>query len=275
MLNHKIIQKDKKLIEAIYSLSLNEQRLISIFIAISKPNGEKFTQQTISTQALAEVLGVTRELLYRDLKAWLHHLTTNQVTIKDDGKQIDTTFLSHGAYLGGTGVIEFQLSNALVPYLAYQSDLPVGCPLHTILKFDSKYTIRLYEILHARIQTDDSLEFDLEELKRLLGVGQLKTYEKFSNFKEKALDIAVEEINAKTDLKISYSYLKLSRKVTGLRFNAENRSSKAVETANTGSTTPLPFIKLKSSKNNDLGNQTEVTIKTNNLTIQINLPKAN
>lgn len=70
----------------------------------------------------------------------------------------------------------------------------------------------------TRIEESQSKTFELDELKRLLMVEDVKSYKDFSLFHAKVLEKAQEEINELTDINISFEPIKKGRKVVKLKF---------------------------------------------------------
>lgn len=86
-----------------------------------------------------------------------------------------------------------------------------------VLAFESRYALRLYEIVSLRggLQFKRKERFDLDDLRRRLGVepGKLPS---FGNLKQRVLDPAVAEVNHLSGLAISYEVVKTGRKVTAI-----------------------------------------------------------
>ena len=59
--------------------------------------------------------------------------------------------------------------------------------------------------------------FELEKFRDQLGV-ELGEYKRMGNFKLRVLDLAVQEINEKTDIKVSYEQVKKGRTIIGFKF---------------------------------------------------------
>ena len=65
--------------------------------------------------------------------------------------------------------------------------------------------------------------FELDELKRLLGVENVKSYDRFPDFRRKVLEKAQEEINEQTDLNIDFDTIKKGRKVIKIKFRIDEK----------------------------------------------------
>jgi plasmid replication initiation protein len=99
----------------------------------------------------------------------------------------------------------------------------------------SQYSLRLYSWAKKYVG-DGTKTISLEELRRVFGLESIKDTEGnvikeaplpiWANFKQRALDVAIREVNAKTDLKIklaSIEHLK-QRRVVALNFTIKTQT---------------------------------------------------
>jgi plasmid replication initiation protein len=98
----------------------------------------------------------------------------------------------------------------------------------------SQYSLRLYSWAKKHVE-DGAKTISLEELRRVFGLESIKDAEGniikeaplpiWANFQQRALDVAVKEINAKTDLKIKLASIERSkqRRVVGLNFTIKTQ----------------------------------------------------
>lgn len=89
-----------------------------------------------------------------------------------------------------------------------------------IKHLSSKYAICIYELLIRYNKINIPL-FSVEELKNFTGTEKIKGYSNFYKFKEKVILPAINEINEKTDIVISFKEIKTIRKVTHIQFKSE------------------------------------------------------
>ena len=108
--------------------------------------------------------------------------------------------------------------------------------MENILYLRSSHAIKLYQLLaQYKNKPDGAREIMLEDLKSMLGISNEKTYKLFGDVKRRILEISKREINEKTDLMISYSLIKQSRKVVAIKFkitqkpNQETQAKKEFE----------------------------------------------
>ena len=81
-----------------------------------------------------------------------------------------------------------------------------------VMAFESRYSLRLYEIVSLRVGLDHiaSETFDLDDLRRRLGVPDGKML-KWFDVKRKALDPAIAEVNHLTGLHVACEAIKRGR----------------------------------------------------------------
>src|SRR5699024_7587850 len=81
----------------------------------------------------------------------------------------------------------------------------------------SAYSVRLYELLVQWKTAKKTPLLQLDCFREQLGVDDTE-YKLMSDFKKRVLNVAVDEINEKTDLKVSYEQVKKGRTITGFKF---------------------------------------------------------
>ena len=64
----------------------------------------------------------------------------------------------------------------------------------------------------------------MSELKKILMVEDIKSYDRFPDFRRKVLEIAIEEINEHTDIDLTMETITKGRKVVQVRFCISSKS---------------------------------------------------
>ena len=85
----------------------------------------------------------------------------------------------------------------------------------------SEYSIRLYELLKS-VAKKEMWEFQIDYLKKIF---MCENYKQFNDFKKRVLEPAVNEINAKTDINVSYELFKEGRAYKSIEFYIEEKST--------------------------------------------------
>jgi len=108
-------------------------------------------------------------------------------------------------YLTGTGIIEFELTNHILPHLFHLKDNFTSFGLAAALRLTSKYAKRIYPLCS-------------------LGLLDTKGNEKlklFKDFRVNVLDVSVKQINEHTELHVSYKLEKVGRSIKNIIFTVK------------------------------------------------------
>ena len=84
--------------------------------------------------------------------------------------------------------------------------------------------MRLYELLIQWKTAGKTPVFELSLFRGQMGLND-DEYKIMGNFKLRVLDLAVNEINEKTDLTVSYTQEKRGRTITGFKFTVRRKTS--------------------------------------------------
>ncbi len=94
--------------------------------------------------------------------------------------------------------------------------------LGIILKYKSQYAVRLYNIMNYYGKPKNKT-FKLDELKTLLMVENIITYESFKEFRKYVLNQAIKEINEYSDLLMEYETIMSGNKIIKINFICKQR----------------------------------------------------
>lgn len=116
------------------------------------------------------------------------------------------------------GEFSFEWSPKMLPHiLEVQETLYVTTDLTIASKFKSSFSWTLYDYLKAHHGYWYKV-ISKEELMELFGVQNVKSYQGNTGlFKKRVLDVAIKEIEAYTELEVSYKLEKKGRAITGFR----------------------------------------------------------
>ena len=87
---------------------------------------------------------------------------------------------------------------------------------------NSVYSVRLYELLIQWKTAGKTPVFELSLFRGQMGLND-DEYKIMGNFKLRVLDLAVNEINEKTDLTVSYTQEKKGRLIHGFKFTVRTK----------------------------------------------------
>lgn len=204
------------------SMSLQTARLIRLLVTQVAEHDKDLKTYTCRIADLADFLGVSTSNLYRDVRAVCESAMRSVVCV-GTGNAKQPWELIHWVSMArydGAGNLTLRLSDELKPYVLELSAWFTQYKLKHILSLSSFYALRLYELIKC---TDgrtggyqSELVFDLEDLRRVLGCE--KKYTAFKDFRKRVIEVAVREINEKTDIYIIPTYRKNGRAVASVAF---------------------------------------------------------
>ena len=219
-----LVVKTNQLNSALQNLSLPEIRIIQLAIVDAREtNTGLSTDKPLRIDALryAEMFETTRQNGYQRMKDAEENLFNRRFSYIDDrGKVIKSRWIQQVTYLDDEGAIELVFTLAVVKGISRidgAEDFFTSYLLEQTASMDSIYSIRLYELLVQWKQAKNTPLFELEKFRDQLGI-ETHEYKRMGNFKLRVLDLAVEEINEKSDIKVSYEQVKKGRTITGFKF---------------------------------------------------------
>jgi len=218
-----IVTQANKLVESRYNLTLGEQRLIFTMISRIQLNDEDFKPYSISLNQLADFLGINKNHMYADCKKMTKKLLEKVVEIQEEGRLLQTHWVSSADYIDGTGIVKLTFDPLLKPYLLQLKGSFTSSKLEMLLCFKSQYTMRMYMLLkqYERIQVR---EIELPELREILGI-RAEQYKKYADFKRNILQNTQKELKVKADLYFEFEEVKYGRGIGAIIFYIHRKTT--------------------------------------------------
>lgn len=204
------------------SMTLQTARLIRLLITQIVKEDKDLKIYSCRIADLAKFLNIPSSNLYRDVFQICDCAMKSVVYIgTGNPKQPWKMFhwISTAEY-DGNGTLTLRLSDEIKPYVLELEKWFTQYQLKNILEFSSYYAIRLYELLKCRDgecnNSKIELEFTINELRTYFDCEN--KYSAFKDFRKKVIEVAVREINEKSDILIYPHYKKSGRAITSISF---------------------------------------------------------
>lgn len=201
-------------------MTLQEARIIRLVITQVAKDDTDLKTYTCNIQDLATFLGIADGNLYRDVQHICGNLVQRAVWVgtgnpKNPWKVLPWLQL---AEYDGAGTITLMLSEAMRPYVLELDKYFTQYQLENILQMSSFYGIRMYELLKCNeYKNGEYQEYSIDFLRQYFSCE--KKYSVFKDFRRRVLEVAIREINNKSDLYIDYIEYKITRrKTTSIKF---------------------------------------------------------
>lgn len=215
---HLTVSKSNKLVQASYSLTMLEQRLLLCCIAQVNPLRTAKTQRNLFRVSVADYKATFPDsakqgALYSDIRDAVNRLYERDMKLKEGRKTTRVRWVQSVTYHDGEGWVELHFSELVAPYLTLLGRKFTAFKVEQIAGLRSAYSIRIFEQL-MQFQDTGWWEIDLAEFKEMLELP----YERFTDIRRFVLDTAANEISAKSNLQVSWKPIKQGRAVARLRF---------------------------------------------------------
>ena len=224
------IRQANALTNARYDYTELQQDLM--FFMISKLKPDNRDAYSLSIMELSKLTGKKYNAAY------LHKATADmgsrmlEVLTEKSYEQI--WMFQRVKYHLGQGIIEFDLTKHILPYLFDLKDNFTSFALAAALRLTSKYAKRIYPLCSQWKDLGETKKYDLQDFKRMLGLIDEKGNEKMKqliDLRTNVLDVAVRQINEHTELRISYKLEKVGRSYKNIVFTVKPQAL----------ATPIPF----------------------------------
>lgn len=219
-----------------FELSLPEQKTVAFICSMIKPIEATSRAKGIPYQLEYEfnirdyckVCGLDYDngKNYADVKITLKKLSDRSMWVtfpENPDEEVLCRWLSKVRTNKKSGIAHVELDRDMVPYLFDLGQRFTQYQLYNILAMKSSFSVRIYELMKS-YAFQKTKTFEIDELKRILMVENVKSYERFPDFRRKVLEKAQSEINELTDINICFDPITKGRKVVKVKFLIEQKN---------------------------------------------------
>lgn len=211
------IYKANELIDASYRLNAQAQKLILSCLAKLDSRYEIPKQVTLTAAEFSELMGIAPKNAHRELYKAADALFKSSVILRTDDEETEIHWIQKRVVkLKGEGAVTLTWSDDVVQYISQLQSRFTGYKVRNIALLQSPHSIRMYELL-MRFKATGERAIQLEDFKAALGISD--KYQQFKILNRDVLKKAVDELNRRSDLSVTYEPIKKGRKVTGLAFS--------------------------------------------------------
>ena len=219
-----LVVKTNQLNSAVQNLSLPELRIIQLAIVDARETGKGLDTKTplrIDAMRYAQAFDTTRQNAYILMKQSEETLFNRRFTYFDrEKKPIKSRWLQDVRYLDDEGAIEVCFTRLVVECITRLDGAEqffTQYMLSQTANLSSVYSVRLYELLIQWKTAVKTPVFELSLFREQMGLND-DEYKDIKKKKKRVLDLAINEINEKTDLTVSYTQEKRGRTISGFKF---------------------------------------------------------
>lgn len=231
-----ISRQSNQFIESPFAQEFSEQELKTMEYIISQTKKSDLTLaqnkqvkiMSLSTHNFAKMIGAHPDDIYKRANELSEGLMNKKIKCKIIDESGIESFIKHSFFTSmaySKGTLTIGINPFVLPYFVDIHDNYTEFRLGNILRIGSSYGIKLYKLLKQYENTAWKYrDFSIDKLREQLGIAENK-YTLYSNFKSRVIDMAINHINTKTDIKVDYQESKNKRKVESLRFFIKSKMS--------------------------------------------------
>ena len=246
MIKNNLIVKSNQVIEASYTLTTIEQRLILSAIA-QVPKGEEISDDVLyplTTKNLVK-LGGDEKASHKEFKDAVNRLYERSIILRDGDESDSFRWIQEKVFKGST-IAFIRFSKPILPFLSNLKAEFTKYLESDIVGMSSPYSIRFYELI-MQYRSIGHREISLEDLRWMF---QLQNkYPVWADLKKRVIEQATKEINEHSPYNLTIEPKRTGRKITSivLKFQDKKSLKKQKESINN----PL----LEPQKNKDFVSQ--------------------
>lgn len=223
-----VVKANELIRKSRFELSLPEQKTIAFICSMIKPVDEKENsfqmEYDFSIRDYCKVCGLDYDNgnNYADIKAILKKLSDRSMWLDDGNGEVTVRWLAKARVNKRSGLAKIEIDRDLAPYLFDLGERFTQYQLYNILAMKSAFSVRMYELMKS-YSFQKGKTFDLDELKHILMVENVKSYNNYKDFRIYVLEKAQSEINELTDINIYIEPIYKGRKVARVKFRVEEK----------------------------------------------------
>ena len=186
-------------------------------------------EYTIHVQDIETITG--RKWNLKQLREATESIGSRMFEIETHEQIRQIWLFSNVDYILGTGSFTVGINPKASPYFFELKNNFTAMQLKSVLNCSSKYAKRLYAIA-CQWRSVGSKRFEIEELKKMLGLIDKKGNEQFveiTAFKKFVLEIAKKQINENTDIEIDFELKKRGRSFHWITLHINSQKFKQLE----------------------------------------------
>ena len=223
-----ILKMSNRLIEGRYNLTPIEQKVLIAMAAVISKNTNEFDTVKIRVKDLIDFCEIEETNGYKLVKSATKQLLKRTLEIQySNGDWFGTHWLQSAYYRHSEAVIEYEIDKHLKDDFLNLYKAYLATPAKLLMKFDNRYTPRLYNLLKKMIKVKE-FDYEIEYFcDRFMLPDSYK--QKHAHFEKKFMNVCVEEINDKSDVYVKYNYIKEGRAYTKIHFVVTKKEEEYIE----------------------------------------------
>ena len=212
----KILMKNNIMVKAKYDLNLIENRAFQLILFNFQKKNEDTLIAEIPRKDFEDILKKDLYKTKKGLNQVLDKLYNAEIYFIDEEGDGKARFINNFKFIENDTKVRIkadaEIYKMLFDYL--KGYTPINLPI--FFSFKSYYSQRMYEFLRLWSNTKNVVSYTIEELRELLMLEN--KYGLYKDFKRRVIKVAIDELNEKSLMEISFKENKTGKKVTSIDF---------------------------------------------------------
>ena len=243
-MNDLTVVQHNDLIASSYRLDIDEMRLLNLALTKIDSRQKNIGKISIYPNEFSEMFGVNPNMVWRNMKNSIISLIKKPIIMKfknnrGEDKERVIAWLDEAIYYVNqedSSKIEIEFSRKIEPYLFQLHGNFTKINFECASRLSTPFSFRLYQWLvrehHIKKGMYYELTMTLDEIK--LTAKLEGSYARWINFRNKVIIPAIDAINQRTNLSVSYTLIKQGSKVHSLTFTYIDELQKAISAESKG-----------------------------------------
>jgi len=223
-----VVTQANKLIEASYTMTLEEKRVVLLMVSLVRKDDQDFQTYRIPITDIRDYLGLRTNKLYDDIKRVADSLLSRVLHIAEEGGGwlkvgwvASARYVPKGYKGAEVACLDLSFSPEMKPYLLELKSHFANYMLQNVAGLRSFYSIRLYELLKSRRRLQ-SFTLAVADLRRMLKAEA--KYANHKDFRTRVILTAQSELEQKTDIAFEFEETRRGRKVKSVTFTMRDNA---------------------------------------------------
>jgi len=220
-----LIVKSNDLVQAKYSLTKNEQRLVLYAVSKIQPEDKEFRRYEMTLSEMVELTGISKSRVYEEALAMVRELMKKPITFLTGERQaMVCNWFSSIMVDELAGLASFSVAPELRPYLLQLKKCFTSYRMECVTGFQSRHAFRIYE-LAKQFESTGIRIFTIEEFRLSLDISD--KYKDTYALKKKVIIPALADINAHSDLTVDVEYKKRRQAIEKIIFHIKAKDTES------------------------------------------------
>ena len=232
------IVQNNELIASSYKLDIDEMRLLNLALTKIDSRDKNIGMINIYPEEFASMFGLAKKNIWRNMKNSILSIMKKPIQIqfideKGERKERIINWLDEAIYYidqSDSSKIQIEFSRKIEPYIFSLQGNFTKINFEYASRLTTPFSFRLYQWLTKEYRIKKGKYYDLTmTIEKIKKSAQLEnSYARWERFNNGVIKPAIEAINQKTNLSVSYTAIKQGNKVHSLTFTYIDEMQKAI-----------------------------------------------